>query len=256
LFRLGFIVGNDTKTTPSAEAEVTDRENKLLLKIWNHLKGKYRGYVRMDNIKVYLAAIMNLHQSFMFISERKGEEEGTNKSEMIKYVSNDNTSDSFMTLTGSNVFNSPSREFGYSCDRKSAKKTSFSSVGVFSTKGKFYFRDGKEIRKIHSYYSLLSTQRYKYTTGSSSRSLSNYSKSSSSKKIYYKPYEEPVTQYFGKKIYKDQYQRKISRERTKSKRTRPLEKVNLPYNLHDLGHMEIRKCYCIQMLRQHYRRRE
>lgn len=66
MYHLGFIVNASVKRSKFSEAEVSEKENKLLLKIWSHLKGKYKGYITLENLKTYLAAIINLKLEFMF----------------------------------------------------------------------------------------------------------------------------------------------------------------------------------------------
>lgn len=65
MFHLGFVVNSAEKQDKFSEAQLSKQENKLLSKIWAHLKGKFMGYVSLTNIKTYLAAILNLNLNWM-----------------------------------------------------------------------------------------------------------------------------------------------------------------------------------------------
>lgn len=199
MFHLGFIVSESTVRTPFAEAEVGERENKLLIKIWSHLKGKYKGYVSLDNIKVYLSAILNLELSFMF-----------DKGHTLKQ-STQQEKEEKRDFSRSDLRFASARE-ERSVSKTKGKKTGFKNVGVFTTKGRFLFKNSVEIKKIHGYYKMLSSQRNKYS--SQFQKAMPRSSSRSKTKILYtnfnKENEEHSLEssgYFGKSFYDESKKR-------------------------------------------------
>ena len=155
MFHLGFIVSKSTKRTPFAEAEVSNKENKLLLKIWSHLKGKYRGYISLENIKVYLSAILNLELNFMFSKNKyeskplySGEKEG-NQQQMLSPSPSQTLTDlsSWCVSNYSNNKSNATKSYERTASIEPVhKKTSFKSVGVFTTKGRFHFKNITEVK--------------------------------------------------------------------------------------------------------------
>ncbi|CAI2371425.1 unnamed protein product [Moneuplotes crassus] len=212
MFHLGFIVSESTARTPFAEAELNDRENKLLIKIWSHLKGKYKGYINLDNIKVYLAGILNVDLSFMYDrSYLKTTTEAQNKRDFSPSL----TFNGLLRSQSNNRYAGMSTSTQQVKNMKS-KKTGYKSVGVFTTKGRFLFRNKEEIRKIHSYYKLLSVQRLKYVSQTPRNGLDK-ARISKTKVLYQnfrKEHEDSSVNssgYFGKSFYEESKKRSCSR---------------------------------------------
>jgi len=238
MFHLGFIVWKSTTRTPFAEAEVSEKENKFLLKIWRHLRGKYRGYISLDNIKVYLSAILNLELSFMFAKHNLNPQWNisSNTGNYSGYLSpcqvNSEISGLSAWNTESNIKNPLQNATELlASNNKSQKKTSFKSVGIFTTKGRFYFKNRDEIKKIYLYYKFLSEQRYRYTTETPRNFSQTLTNTKSKTKLFYQDFtkgdEESSEMYFGKTFYEKSKERNSSRSRARAKNQRWLEKVKL-----------------------------
>lgn len=172
MFHLGFVVGPTTIRSKFSEAELSEQENKLLSKIWSHLKGKHRGSISLINLKTYLSGILNLKLDSMFWTKP------TESISPVRFILPQ--SDSYISRTGQ-IPTTPSTS-------TKKPKVSFDSIGTFTTSSKFYFKLESEVRKIHNYYKVLALQRIAYcdfNRGSQS-SLNSGSKT----KIYYKTYDQ------------------------------------------------------------------
>ena len=64
LFELGFVV----PVTKQSDPDVSDYEYKLINKIWRHLRGHKNQLIVVQNLKIYLAAIMGLKYDWMIKS--------------------------------------------------------------------------------------------------------------------------------------------------------------------------------------------
>ena len=68
MFQLGFIIPLNSKRS---ELQVSEYEANLMLKIWKHLKGHHNKYIGVKDLKMYLAAIMNIKFDWMIKPQGK-----------------------------------------------------------------------------------------------------------------------------------------------------------------------------------------
>jgi hypothetical protein len=186
LFQMGFLNSMGGGKNTIGGFWMGPEEGKLVAKMWRHLKEESSEYVRVDNLKVYLAAVLGLNIPVLY------EDEGMAR-KCSRYTMND--TDRQAQQSADKYYKSRKRysedmrkpsdqrhiqhrrtpSFQSSTSQSTTRKIPFDSIGYFSPNGRFYFKNSLEVTKIHKYFKLLSEQRNEFIRGSSRspRSSSN-----------------------------------------------------------------------------------